>query len=202
VSSHAALLTALLSKMTANKSPMKPWQVLASNVLIDRRPWLHVIEQNVRLPNGHIIEGYLLAQDRDFSMILALTDDGRVPLVQQYKHGPRRLVYDLPAGYVDEGESPLTCAQRELLEETGYAASEWRHLGSFLLNTNRNCDRTHLYLATDARLVAQPHLDDAEDIMLKLCTPDQLTEMIHSGEIETLATAAGVMLGLDALRER
>jgi ADP-ribose pyrophosphatase len=181
---------------------MKPWQVLSSQVVIDRRPWLHVTEQTVQLPNGHIIEGYLLAQDRDFAMVLALTDDGRAPLVRQYKHGPRRAVFDLPAGYLDEGEDPLACAQRELLEETGYTATDWQHLSSALLNTNRNADRAHLYLARGAVQISAPHLDETEAIATHLYTPDQLAAMVRSGEIESLSTIACVMLALGCVSAR
>ena len=175
---------------------MNPWQVLSSQVLIDRRPWLRVVEQDVQLPNGHIIHGYLLAQDREFAMVLALTEDGRVPLVRQYKHGPRRAVLDLPAGYLDEGEDPLACAQRELLEETGYTAAAWQHLSSALLNSNRSADRAHLYLARGATRAAAPRLDETDDITLQLCTPDQLVAMVRSGEIDSLCTVACVMLAL------
>lgn len=178
---------------------MKPWQVLSSEVLVDRRPWLRVFEQTVRLANGHIIESYLLAEGRDFAMVFALTDDGHVPLVRQYKHGPRRAVYDLPAGYLDEGEEPLACAQRELLEETGYAATDWQHLASTLLNTNRNADHAHLYFARGARQVSKPHVDETEDITVQLSTPDQLVAMVRSGEIDSLSTVACVMMAMDRL---
>ena len=89
---------------------MNPWQVLRSKELLDRHPWLQVIEQDMQLANGHILEGYLLAQTREYAVTFALTNDGRVPLVQQYKHGLGRLCYDLPAGYLDENEEPLAAA--------------------------------------------------------------------------------------------
>src|SRR5512138_409134 len=92
------------------------WQVLSSQELINREPWLRVVEQAVRLPNGHTIQGYLLADTREYAMAFAQGIDGRVPVVRQYKHGLRKLAYDLPAGYLDAGEEPLTCARRELTE--------------------------------------------------------------------------------------
>lgn len=178
---------------------MKPWQVLSSRVLVDRPPWLRVIEQSVRLGNGHIIEGYLLAETREYAMTFALTDDGRVPLVQQYKHGLRAPSYDLPAGYLDDGEDPLVAAQRELREETGYAADDWRHLSSVLLDTNRTRARAHLFLARGARWVATPRLDVTEDLVVRFYTPDQLLAMVRSREIDSVATVTCVMLALDAL---
>lgn len=181
---------------------MEPWQILSSQVLIDRRPWLRLIEQNVRLANGRVIEGYLVAQVREYAEAFALTDDGRVLLVRQYKHGVGKLSYDVPAGYLDAGEEPLACARRELLEETGYVADEWQHLSSVVLDTNRGPARAHLFLACGARPVAVPHLDDTEDLAMQLHTPDELLAMVRSGEIDAIGSVACIMLALDALNGR
>ena len=110
---------------------MQPWDTLASRPLLDRRPWLTVWEEDVRLPDDTIIHGYLRSRARDYSMVFALLADGTVPLVRQYKHGPGRPSYDLPAGYLDgPDEPPLAGAQRELHEETGLVADRWQPLGS------------------------------------------------------------------------
>jgi ADP-ribose diphosphatase len=178
---------------------MKPWQVLRSKELLDRRPWLQVIEQDVQLANGHVIEGYLLAQTREYAVTFALTDDGRVPLVRQYKHGLGRLCYDLPAGYLDANEEPLTAAQRELLEETGYVSENWQRLSSVVLDANRSDARAHLFLARSARQVSTPHLDDTEDIVMQLLTPAQLLAMVRSGEMDSIASVTCLLLALDAL---
>ena len=181
---------------------MKRWQILSSKVLIDRRPWLRLIEQDVRLANGHVIQGYLLAEVREYAVAFALTEDGRVPLVRQYKHGVGKLSYDIPAGYLDAGEEPLACARRELLEETGYAADEWQQLASAVLDTNRGPARAHLFLARGARLVAVPRLDDTEDLAMQLHTPDELRAMVRTGQIDAMASVACIMLALDALKGR
>ena len=179
---------------------MKPWQIIRSQVLIDRQPWLRLVEQDVRLSNGCVIEGYLLAQAREYAMTFALTDQGSVPLVQQYKHGLGGLSYDLPAGYLDTGEEPLACAQRELREETGYVADDWRHLTSVVLDSNRGNTRAHLFFARGARQVAAPHLDDTEDLATRFLAPDEILAMIHSGELDSVASVTCALLAMDILR--
>jgi len=175
------------------------WTVTNSRLLLDRAPWLRVWEQDVTLLNGNRIEGYLLTEGRDYAMVFALTEDGRVPLVRQYKHGVGKAIGELPAGYLDDGEEPLACAQRELLEETGYACERWQSLGSLLTNSNRSHDRAHLFLGRGARHVATPRLDETESLTCTLHTPQELLALVRGGKIETLASVAGILLALDRL---
>ena len=88
------------------------WQVLAERVLVERPPWLRLSEQDVRLPDGRMIEGYLVAQAPPYAIIFAVDGDGRIVTVEEYKHGPGLVVVHLPAGYMETGEDPLLAAQR------------------------------------------------------------------------------------------
>ena len=89
---------------------MQSWQILASRAALARPPWLSVWEQDVELPNGHVIHDYLVTVARDYAMVFALCEDGKVPLVHQYKHGVGHVLQDLPAGYLDSEEPPLEAA--------------------------------------------------------------------------------------------
>ena len=179
---------------------MNPWQILASRPLLDRSPWLCVWEEDVRLPNGMTIEGYLRSRERDYAMVFAVLDDGTVPLVQQYKHGVAGPSYDLPAGYLDTpNEPPLAAAQRELREETGLVADRWRALGHLLIDTNRGDTRAHIYLAEGAKLTGSQALDPEEALEVSYHRPTALREMILKRKIDSLASVAGIMLGLDAI---
>ncbi|OIO93131.1 MAG: hypothetical protein AUK03_08680 [Anaerolineae bacterium CG2_30_64_16] len=179
---------------------MHPWQILASRPLLDRQPWLSVWEEDVQLPNGLTIDGYLRARGRDYAMIFALLEDGTAPLVRQYKQGVGRPMYDLPAGYLDApDESPLVAAQRELLEETGLIAGRWESLGHLVIDTNRGDTRAHLYLALDAQPNGRQHLDPTEAIEVSYHRPDDLRRMVLNQEIDSLASVAGIMLALAAL---
>jgi 8-oxo-dGTP pyrophosphatase MutT (NUDIX family) len=182
-------------------SKLKPWKTLASRGLLERLPWVSLWEEDVRLPNGLTIEGYLRCATREYAMTFALLMDGTVPLVLQYKHGVGALSYDLPAGYLDDPEEePLAAAQRELREETGIEAEHWETLGRLLIDTNRGGSSAHLFLATGAHAAAQPHLDATEDLEVRLHTPRKLGDMVLSGEITSMASAAAIMMGLERLR--
>jgi ADP-ribose pyrophosphatase len=179
----------------------KPWVVLSSQLLVDRPPWLRLWEQNVALPNGATIEGYLVSEQQDVAMVFAITDDRQVLLVEQYKHGVGEAEWDLPAGYMDaDDNSPLNCAQRELREETGYASTHWQHLGSFVFNPNRSPCLFHYFLARNARPEAEPEWDETEAIILHLVDLADIVPMVRRGDIGSMASALGVFLALDALR--
>lgn len=179
---------------------MQTWEILASRPLLDRRPWLTVWEEDVQLPDDQVIHGYLRSRGRDYAMIFAVLADGTVPLVQQYKHGPGKDSFDLPAGYLDgPDEAPLTGAQRELQEETGLVADEWRALGHLVIDTNRGEDRAHIFLALRARREGVPHLDPTESLEVSYHTPQALREMVLRGLIDSVASVAGIMLALDIL---
>jgi len=161
---------------------------------------LWVEEQDVLLPSGHVINGYILAPARDYAVIFALTADGRVPLVRQYKHGLGRLATDLPAGYLDDAEeSPLACARRELAEETGLISERWLHLGSFPVDTNRGPTATHAFLAREARPAGGLHLDETESLLCEFHPLAEIGKMVRRGEITSLASVACVLLALREL---
>jgi 8-oxo-dGTP pyrophosphatase MutT (NUDIX family) len=179
---------------------MRKWTVRSTRTLLQRPPWLRVEEQDVELLNGQTIEGYLLTPIPEVCMVFALTRDQRVLFVEQYKHGAGTTMWDLPAGYLDEDEAPLTCAQRELEEETGYLAEDWRYLGGWLIDPNRTAARFHYFLALDAEPDDQQHLDVTEEIEIHRVPLSDLSSVLTAGRVESLASLAGITTGLAVLK--
>jgi ADP-ribose pyrophosphatase len=93
-------------------------------------------------------------------VIIALDDEARVYLVRQYRHPIRRMLLELPAGSLEPGEEPLTAAKRELREEVGLEAGEWRVLGSFFSSPGFVNEHLHVFLA---RQLVQVDTDPDED---------------------------------------
>lgn len=177
----------------------RKWHVKNSRLVYDHSPWLRIWEQDVELPNGTAINGYILTDAREVGIAFAVTEDERVILVEQYKHGIGRTEVDLPAGYLDDDDSsPLAGAQRELLEETGYVSDDWQSLGDFVIDPNRSTNRFYYFLARNARRVAEPHLDPTEEIALHLVPLVELRDWLVSHP-PSVASMAGALLGLSAL---
>jgi ADP-ribose pyrophosphatase len=179
---------------------MDDWEILSRRPLVSRQPWLELWEEDVRLPGGVVIHGYLRSRSRDFAMVFAVLESGLVPMVSQYKHGTGEVMLDLPAGYLDSpDEPPLETAQRELREETGIVASKWRHLGSLSTESNRGDALCHLYLATGACVAGEQELDATEDLAVSYHQPADLADLVASGAVKSIGSVAGILMAVRQL---
>lgn len=161
---------------------MTPWKVLSTQTLLDRR-WLKVHQQHVLLANGHEIREFHLLDSVDWAATLALTEDARVVMVEQYRHGMGGPSLELPAGALDDGEEPLAAAQRELLEETGYHAERWEALCQVSPEPSRSTHKAHFFLAWGARRLRKPAPEPSESIRVRLLATEAVREAAMSGAI-------------------
>ncbi len=175
------------------------WTVLDCETLLDRAPWVSVWLERVRLANGVIIDDYFRLALRDWVAVFAVTEDGRVPLVRQYRHGIGADLLELPAGYVDDGESPLAAAGRELREEVGCTAESFTLLGGFSILPERSAMTMHLVLARGARQTAAQQLEATETLTVEWLTLDALAAAWRQGAITAAAHALAVARGLDTV---
>ena len=86
---------------------LTPWETLKRTLLLDRSPWMQVFEDDVRLPDGRIIGGYLRLETSGYVMIVPVRPDGHIGLVRSYKRGVDRVDIQPPAGVLEPGENPL-----------------------------------------------------------------------------------------------
>lgn len=176
------------------------WEIVDRRIVVDSPPWLRVVSEKVRLPNGIQVDGYWRVEQPAFVVIFAVTRDSRVPFVTHYRHGPRVVSLDLPAGYIHEGEAPEAAAARELIEETGLTAEKWLRLGDYYLDGNRWCGQCHFFLATEAMQVAEPNPGDLEEQSVSLVALAEVRAVIGGATgIQNLSTVAAALLALDKL---
>ncbi|MFN0073391.1 MAG: NUDIX hydrolase [Chloroflexota bacterium] len=174
----------------------EPWRTRSRREVYDASPWLRLYADEVELPDGRVVAEYFSLDMPDHAIIVAVTPDGQVVVERNYKHGPRQVCLNLPAGYLEPGEDPLNAAKRELLEETGYVADVWTFLGAFAEDGNRGCGRAFIYLAQGAREVSEPASGDLEEMVIGLLSMAELFTAARNGETPVLGVVAA--LGLAA----
>jgi ADP-ribose pyrophosphatase len=152
--------------------------------------FLHLYQDTVRAADGHIgVREYV--RHPGAVTILALLDNGHVVLERQYRHPVRRTMIEIPAGKIDPGEAPLVCAQRELLEETGYTATDWAHLGGFHNAFGYSDEKIEVYVARG--LKREPMSQDAGEVIEVFTAPwQEVATWIRDGTVTDVKTIIGI----------
>lgn len=132
--------------------------------------------------------------------IVALTDDGRICLVRQYRTSLSRVTVEIPAGKLDPGEDPLTCARRELKEETGMEAEQIAFLTTIATSDGFTDELIHIYMATGLSF-AKSDPDADEFINVDLVPLRELIDAVLDGRIEDCKTVTGALI-CDAISHR
>jgi ADP-ribose pyrophosphatase len=176
---------------------LRPWEVLKTAKVYSARPWMEVSLQTVRLPDGRVVDDYHHLYLPDYVVIFAQTPDETVLITRQYRQGVGRVNLMMPAGLLEPGEDALSCAKRELLEETGCEADDWQALGSFVHNANCGGGKVHYFKCRNAREVTPPDSGDLEETQILRLTLDELREAFHRGEMEVLGAVAGLALAIN-----
>ena len=158
------------------------WKVLFSEYLI-KRPWLTARMDKVQLPDGRVIPEYYVLEYPDWVNVIAVTKDGLFVMERQYRHAIGSTNYELPCGVMEERETPLEAAKRELQEETGYGNGEWIQLMILSPNPSTMTNRTYCFLASGVEKIDQQHLDDSEELSVHLMTKEEVKELLDRNEI-------------------
>lgn len=157
-------------------------KILDSRYLF-KDPWLTVKEEKIELPNGKVIPHYFVLEYPDWVNTIAITKEKKFVMVKQYRHAIARTNFELCGGCVDNGESPIMAAQRELLEETGYGKGHWRENLCLSSNPSTNNNWVYNFIAEDVELISEPNLDEGEDLSAHLLTEAEVKRLLNAGEI-------------------
>ena len=159
------------------------WKTLKSDYLF-KDMWFTVRRDTCERPDGKIVEPYYVYEFPGWVSALALTEDGKVILERQYRHGIGETAFELPGGCVDDTDkSPEDAIARELMEETGYAFSNYEYLGKTCANPSTNNNWMHMFLATGGKPVKEQSLDDNEDIELHFVSLEDVKMLLQENKI-------------------
>jgi ADP-ribose pyrophosphatase len=177
---------------------MENWKVEDSHIVLDASPFLRLRQDKCLLPNGLVIPDYNVVEEPDSVTIFALTSRQELLLVEQYKHGISEICLELAGGVMDKNE-PLSEAQRELLEETGYSSSKWQSGGRYIINPTRQPNRMYHFIALDIEKVAEQNLDSTEQIQVHLMPLADLHQAIAAGKLSAVHSIAAIYRSLAIL---
>lgn len=179
--------------MTKKKNSGGKAKVISSKTVF-QGPVFSVSRDQVREPGG-ITSRRDVIRHTGSVVIMAVDDTGsepRVLLARQYRHPAKRIMLELPAGRIDEGEKPLAAAKRELVEETGYTASQWKKILYFWPSPGFLDETMTVFVATGLRQgKATPEED--ENISIQFYPLSQAVRMVSDGTIRDGKTIAAVL---------
>jgi ADP-ribose pyrophosphatase len=159
---------------------------------------LHVRADHARLPDGKVaVREYITHPGA--VVIIPLLDNGELVLERQHRYPLHRDFYELPAGKIDRGEDPLQCAQRELLEETGYSAKKWRYITTLYPCIGYSDEKLLYYLAEDLTFTSAS-LDDGEHLEVFTLTLAAAVDWVRTGKITDNKTVSGLLWAEKVLR--
>ena len=169
---------------------------LLSSTEITKTPIFRVTFDRALDPDGFEIKRAIV-QHGGSAVMMPVDEQGRILLVRQYRLPARQYLWELPAGRVDEGETPLKAAKRELTEETGYRAKSWVKIADFFPSPGFLAEKMTIYLATGLTAGESSPMED-ERIETRWFTPRELNQWIKSGKILDAKT----MIGFCRYREK
>jgi len=142
---------------------VRPWKRLDSSKVYQADIFTVHKERSRSENSGREHEFDILATP-DWVNVIAVTAEGNVVLIRQYRHGTREVTVEIPGGMAEADEPPLQAARRELAEETGYTAESWEQIGVVEPNPAFQTNRTYTFIARQARRTTEPRPDPNEEI--------------------------------------
>ncbi|HYG83950.1 MAG TPA: NUDIX hydrolase [Verrucomicrobiae bacterium] len=170
---------------------MQPWKLLKSEIVFDK--FTKIEERTYEMPDGQV-QPFYIKVTKPAICVLALTEEQQVITVEQFRPGPNKVLYELPGGYIDAGETPEQAMARELREETSYAGDVQFVTDCFddaYATLVRGC-----FVAANCKKVAAQQLDAGEFITVRLFDLPSFLQLVRAGQMTDVEVA---LLGLDRL---
>jgi 8-oxo-dGTP pyrophosphatase MutT (NUDIX family) len=178
------------------------WKILASEYLY-KETWFTIRKDICETPEGKIVNPYYVYEFPTWVSALAITEENKVVMVRQYRHGIQETILEVPGGCVDKSDKDFQQAiARELMEETGYEFKKFDYLGKVSPNPSTNTNWMHMFLARGGVKVKQQELDHNEEIEVVVMELDELRSMIEKNQIVQALHVCTIMYGLAKLLQQ
>ncbi len=155
-----------------------------------------------KLPSGKLVDPYFVVELPTSAAAMAITEEGEVLLVKQYRHPVGQELLELPGGFIDEGENPVEAIRRELLEETGYSFAHVQQLGITAANPGVLSNFTYLFIATGGKKTTGQQLDANEEIDIILKPKDEVRNLLLKSGIKQSMHALCLFYGFHYLDQQ
>jgi 8-oxo-dGTP pyrophosphatase MutT (NUDIX family) len=179
----------------SNGAPPVAWETVARTQEADCRIF-SVIRKRCRHPVRQREADFYVLESTDWVNTVAVTPEGRMILVEQFRYGTEALSLEVPGGVMDLGEDPIEAAERELGEETGFVGKRARLLGSVRPNPAIQSNQCHIVLIEEAEQLVATDWDENEELRLVMPTVDEVYGMAHAGRITHALTLNALLLYL------
>ncbi len=176
------------------------WKVLSSEY-ISRHQYFTARKDKCETPDGKIIEAYYVVELPTTACAVALTEEGEVLMVKQYRHPLKETLIEIPGGFIDEKESPEVAMKRELLEETGYEFSSIIKVGEIAANPGVLDNYTYLFLAKGGQKTSEQKLDETEELVVEKISLAELKKLFLENKIVQATHNSCVFYALRELGE-
>ena len=184
------------------------WELVKREHIVNDA-WIDFRRSAYRMPDGSIAEPFYSYSRRDYVVIVAQDEEGKYLCVRQFRQGICEVTNEFPAGGIEvkgekeyasddaeraSAEDALEAAKRELLEETGHEAKEWKHLLTIPSNATIADNYAHIFMAKGCKKVGSQDLDDTEFLNVLKVDADQIDEWIKEGQFQQMAHVTAWML--------
>jgi ADP-ribose pyrophosphatase len=168
---------------------------VTSSKIAYRSLWMVVFEDQVKKSDG-MIGMFNRVDVRNSSIIIPLFKDGSILMVENYRHGARTNLLELPGGLIDADEEPQVAAKRELLEETGYQCSTIKYINWTYTWPGRTTQKNFVFLAKGLKKIRKPNLDEFEYSKIRKLARETVIQEIKSGSIKSSISISAILYTL------